>query len=70
MAFRREAFLKVGGFTKGVKFGENIDISEKLKKVGKVAINPKLFVYFSPRRYQKLGLIKGCLLYTSPSPRD
>jgi len=66
MAFRKDAFLKVGGFTKGVKFGENIDISEKLKKVGKLVINPKLFVYFSPRRYQKLGLIKGilpCLKY-------
>jgi len=63
MAFRKDAFLKVGGFTKGVKFGENIDISEKLKKVGKIVISSKLFVYFSPRRYQKQGWIKGTLPY-------
>jgi len=61
MAFRKDAFLRVGGFTKGINFGEHIDISEKLKKVGKIAINPKLFVYFSPRRYQKQGWIKGML---------
>jgi glycosyltransferase involved in cell wall biosynthesis len=63
MAFRKDAFLKVGGFTKGVKFGENIDISEKLKKVGKIFVNHKLFVYFSPRRYQKQGWIKGLFPY-------
>jgi len=63
MAFRKDSFLKVGGFTKGVKFGEDIDISEKLKKIGKIAINPKLFIYSSPRRYQKQGWIKGILPY-------
>lgn len=63
MAFRKEDFLKVGGFTKGVKFGENIDISEKLKKIGKIKIDPKLYVYSSPRRFKKLGIIKGFYPY-------
>ena len=63
MAFRKEAFLKAGGFTKGIKFGENIDIGEKLKRIGKIVIDPKLFVYFSPRRYQKHGWIKGMFPY-------
>jgi len=63
MAFRKDAFLKVGGFTEGIKFGEHIDISEKLKKVGKIFVNHKLFVYFSPRRYQKQGWIKGLFPY-------
>lgn len=61
-AVRRDAFLKVGGFNTTLLQGEDIDISQKLQKVGKVVLNKDLYVLASGRRF-KDGLIPGLISY-------
>lgn len=62
MAFRKSAFEKTKGFDTSVMQGEDIDISQKLQKIGKVKLENKFFVYQSGRRFEK-GFIKGLLSY-------
>lgn len=61
-AVRRDAFLRVGGFDTTLFQGEDIDISQKLQKVGKVVLDKDLYVLVSGRRF-KDGLIPGLISY-------
>ncbi len=57
-AVRRSALLAVGGFDTSIKFyGEEYELSLRLRKVGKGGIIPWLFVLTSARRIKKLGII-------------
>lgn len=62
MAYRKKAFEKTGGFDTGLLQGEDTDISQKLKKIGKVRLSNDFYVYQSARRFEK-GLIKGLISY-------
>jgi len=62
MAIRKEAFLKVGGFNTNLKINEESEISNRLRKIGKVILNPNFKVKTSGRRY-KNGLIFGLIYY-------
>ncbi len=62
MSARKSAFLKIGGFDPTLKMGEDIDLSQKLRKVGEVKIDTGLLVYSSGRRYSS-GLLTGLMSY-------
>jgi len=57
-AVRRSALLAVGGFDTSIKFyGEEYELSLRLKKAGKAGIIPWLFVLTSARRLKRLGVV-------------
>jgi len=57
-AVRRSAFWEVGGFDTSIKFyGEEYELSLKLKKAGKGGIIPRLFVLTSARRLKRMGVV-------------
>jgi len=65
MAIRRDAYVKCGGFDPELNMHEDIDISERLVKYGKIAYARAVIVETSGRRYNK-GLIRGLLDYELP----
>ena len=57
-AVRRSVLLEVGGFDTSIKFyGEEYELSLKLKKAGNGGIAPGLFVLTSARRLRRLGVV-------------
>jgi peptidoglycan/xylan/chitin deacetylase (PgdA/CDA1 family)/GT2 family glycosyltransferase len=57
-AVRRSALLKIGGFDTSIKFyGEEYELSLRLREAGKAGIIPRLFVLTSARRLKKLGVV-------------
>jgi glycosyltransferase involved in cell wall biosynthesis len=62
MAIRKEAFFKIGGFNTNLKLNEEIEISSRLRKVGKVILDPNFKVKTSGRRYRH-GLVFGMMDY-------
>ncbi|MDO8663750.1 MAG: glycosyltransferase family 2 protein [Candidatus Wildermuthbacteria bacterium] len=61
-AIKKEAFLKVGGFNEELTMNEDVEISHRLRKVGRVSIDSKFWVKASGRRYSQ-GLISGLMCY-------
>lgn len=60
-AVKKDAYVKSGGFDPSLNALEDVDMSFKLAKVGKIAwASPK--VWFSGRRFKK-GFIRGVLPY-------
>jgi GT2 family glycosyltransferase len=62
IAFRKDAFFKVGGFREDLPIGEDVDLSLRLAKVGKVVLDYRFRVATSGRRYRK-GFFKGTMTY-------
>jgi glycosyltransferase involved in cell wall biosynthesis len=62
MAIKKEAFFKIGGFNTNLKLNEESEISSRLRKVGKVILDPNFKVKTSGRRYRH-GLIFGLMTY-------
>ncbi len=57
-AVRRTAILEVGGFDTSIRFyGEEYELSLRLKKAGKGGIIPRLFVLTSARRLKRMGVV-------------
>ena len=57
-ALRRSALLEVGGFDTSIKFyGEEYELSLRLRKAGKGHIMPRLFVLTSARRLKRIGMV-------------
>lgn len=61
-AMRRKAFLDVGGFNTDLIINEDIEISHRLREIGKVVLDPNFRVKVSGRRYRN-GLILGLMDY-------
>jgi glycosyltransferase involved in cell wall biosynthesis len=61
-ALRKSAFLKIGGFNTNLKINEDIEISHRLKKIGKIILDPNFKVKTSGRRYRQ-GLFLGLMSY-------
>lgn len=56
---KKEALLKIGGFDTNISFyGEDADTARRLSKVGKVKLLSKLYVFTSPRRFEKEGTVR------------
>ncbi|MGB9877263.1 MAG: glycosyltransferase family 2 protein [bacterium] len=62
LAFRKDAFLKVGGFREELPIGEDVDLSLRLARVGKVVLDYRFRVATSGRRYRK-GFFNGTMTY-------
>lgn len=59
---KKKAFMAVGGFDEQLTLGEDADISQRLKKVGKVFLDRKFIVLTSGRRFGK-GLFPAMKTY-------
>lgn len=55
-AFRKSAFLKIGGY-KSLPHNEDVEISLRIKKLGKIIYDPRIFVNLSVRRLEQQGYI-------------
>jgi glycosyltransferase involved in cell wall biosynthesis len=62
MAIKREAFLEVGGFNENLKLNEDVEISYRLREIGKVKFDLNFKVKTSGRRFRH-GLIFGIISY-------
>ncbi|RDE09279.1 glycosyltransferase family 2 protein [Pelagibacterium lacus] len=63
--FRRDAWLKAGGYNQSITFyGEDTDIAVRLSRVGGVKWTFKLRMLTSGRRLQKQGVVRTGLTYT------
>jgi len=57
-AVRRSVLLEIGGFDTSIRFyGEEYELSLRLKKAGKGGIIPRLFVLTSARRLKRIGVV-------------
>ena len=57
-AVRRSAFWQVGGFDTDIKFyGEEYELSLRLRRTGRGSIMPRLFVLTSARRLKRIGVV-------------
>lgn len=61
-SFKREAYNMCGGYSEKIQYGEDIFISKKIRKVGKIVILKKGLVSTSSRRYQT---VKSAVEYIS-----
>lgn len=61
-AVKKKAFLEAGGFNTRLVLNEDVELSQRLRKIGKLSFNPNLLVQVSGRRY-KDGLIHGLMNY-------
>lgn len=61
-AIYKEVYTRSGGFSENLNVQENIDLSFKVSKIGKIAFVPNLPVTFSGRRF-KNGLLRGLIPY-------
>lgn len=63
--FKRDAWIKAGGFNREIKFyGEDTDVAVRLAKVGKVKFTHRLKMNTSGRRLAEEGIIRVGLTYT------
>ena len=59
---KKEAYIKSGGFNPNLNAQEDIDLSLKVSKIGKIIFLPDVSVIFSGRRF-KAGLLRGLWSY-------
>ena len=60
----RDYFLKAGGFDEKISFfGDEADLSQRLRKLGKMRFFLDLSIDSSARRFQKEGVLRLCLKY-------
>lgn len=65
-AVKREALEAIGGFDTEIEFyGEDTNLTRRIAKIGKIDFSNALFVYSSPRRFQKEGGIKTATKYVA-----
>lgn len=57
-AFDRDAFFQAGMY-RCIDAGDDLEIAQRMRKLGKVYLDPRLKVGFSMRRYQQFGTIKS-----------
>ena len=63
--FRRDAWIKAGGFNREIKFyGEDTDVAVRLSKVGGVKFTFRLKMMTSGRRLAEEGVFRTALTYT------
>jgi len=63
MACSAAAFRRIGGFNEKLKVCEDIEISYRFRKVGRVVCDHDIVVYPSARRYFKGGALRALLTY-------
>jgi glycosyltransferase involved in cell wall biosynthesis len=63
--YKRDAFEKVNGFNEELKTLEDLDLSRRIAKYGKIVFTNKTFAITSVRRIKKWGAIKTIRKYVS-----
>jgi glycosyltransferase involved in cell wall biosynthesis len=63
MACDAAAFRRIGGFNGKLKVCEDIEISYRFRKAGRVVCDHEIVVYPSARRYFKGGVLRSLLTY-------
>jgi len=63
MPVNARIFRSVGGFREELRVCEDIELSYRLRKRGRVLVDDKILVYVSTRRYLREGVIHGLLTY-------
>ena len=61
-AFRAEAYHSVGGY-KCIDAGDDLEIAQRMRKIGKVRLSTKIRVRFSMRRYVQFGTLKSLYIW-------
>jgi len=61
-AFVKEEYDSIGGY-KCIDAGDDLEIAQRMRKIGKVKFNPKMTVKFSMRRYVKFGTLKSLYIW-------
>ena len=60
----QSAFEALGGFNQNLDFyGEDVDLGNRLAKLGRVFFSPRIWVYSSARRLKREGRFKMALIY-------
>ncbi|HEX54979.1 MAG: glycosyl transferase [Candidatus Altiarchaeales archaeon] len=62
-AYRRDIFLKAGGFNERLSMLEDTELSLRIKKYGRVIIDKNLWVLNSTRRFKQEGYLRIFLRY-------
>jgi len=57
-AFRTEEFLRAGGFNEKVSMLEDMELSFRMRKLGKLEFDKHLLAFTSCRRYRQMGYLK------------
>jgi len=63
--YRKDVFEKIGGFDEKLKMFEDLDLSKRIAKHGKIVFVEKTLVLTSPRRMKAWGRTKGPSKYIS-----
>ncbi|MDI6806192.1 MAG: glycosyltransferase [Candidatus Aenigmarchaeota archaeon] len=58
-AYRKDSFERVGGFDENLRTVEDLDLSKRIAKLGKIKFVENTFVLTSMRRIKKWGKIKA-----------
>jgi len=58
-----QIFASLGGFREELRVCEDIELSYRMRKRGRVMVDDKIIVYVSTRRYLREGVIRGLLTY-------
>jgi len=56
--FRKDAFIKVGGYNNELCFGEDGDLYRRLKNLGRFKVFKEINAYCSSRRFHKNGYLR------------
>ncbi|OYT65292.1 hypothetical protein B6U74_03790 [Candidatus Bathyarchaeota archaeon ex4484_205] len=59
----KDVFWKAGGYNENLHILEDLEIGQRIKKFGKVILNPNLRVFSSTRRFSEEGWLKATLKY-------
>ena len=61
--FRKESFVKAGGYDSKIALGEDGELFRKFWKIGKIKYLKNITAYYSPRRFRKEGYLKVIFVY-------
>jgi len=64
-AFRRDIFLKAGGYDERLNVLEDNELPNRIKAFGKVVFDPDVWVLASTRRYRREGYIRTTMKYAA-----
>jgi cellulose synthase/poly-beta-1,6-N-acetylglucosamine synthase-like glycosyltransferase len=62
-AYRREPFLRCGGFEEGRTLSEDLALSLKMRHEGQLLFNKDMVAYTSPRRIRNYGYVRLAMFY-------
>lgn len=64
-SFRRTAFEQVGGYDERLRMLEDNELPNRIKKVGRVVFDSRLYAFVSARRFEKEGYFKATTRFLS-----